>query len=72
MAAVERIAITLSHRGAVRMAFRNGGSPAAQASGEVIDDEELCARLEKEDARGVGDTVMAENVSTLRRTIRDE
>ena len=72
MAVVERIAITLSHRGAVRIAFRNGGSPAAPACGKVMDDEASRARPEKEDARGVGDTVMVENALSLRGTLRDE
>ena len=55
MAAVDRVAITLSHRGIVRMALRkSAASPIAAA--DFGDD----ARSDTEDAGWLGEIVMAE------------
>jgi hypothetical protein len=57
MAAVDRVAITLSHRGIVRMALRkSAASPIAAAGPDSGDD----ARSDTEDAGWVGEMVMAE------------
>src|SRR5262245_6417249 len=72
IAAVKRIPITRNHRGAVRIPFRNEGSPAAPDSGKDIGDEASRVEPEKEDAGGVGDKVMAVKGSYRRRMLPDE
>src|SRR5688500_4043232 len=63
------MAITLSHRGIVRMAFRRVAASQTAATGTDFGDE---VRSGIEDADWLGEIVMAEKIGGRRRTLPDE